>query len=210
MNMVYSKTKEQVKLYSIHYSYNDIQYRLNKGDNFLSRILLPENCLYQESSLFMPCYRNHLCKFKEIKQIWELRINAASYFKNKADVVDIEYNETARMVLLSQSLMQTCAALLWIHWEWKPHYYDLDLLLNLCKNFSKSPSLVLPRKSFTSNKTYSYLCHAQHNLNFKTTKDVTLKDSNYAIELTKRFFNSVLKEGNTKLKDLELIHNFES
>ena len=36
MGEVFNKMKEQVKLYSIHYSYNDIKRRLEAGDNFLS------------------------------------------------------------------------------------------------------------------------------------------------------------------------------
>ncbi len=204
---VFNKMKEQVKLFSIHYSYNDITRRLEEGDNFLSRVLLPENCLIQESSLFLTGYCYHPGKFEEIKKVWELRISRAFYFEDKADVVDMMYNENARMVLVSQTLLQTCAALLWVYWEWKPHHFDLDLLLNLCKNFSNSPQIVLPKKSFTSKKVYSQLCHSQYNINFKTIDEVTIPDSDYASNLAGRFLKSVRKEGNKKLKELELLHN---
>ncbi len=204
---VFNKMKEQVKLYSIHYSYNDIKRRMEEGDNFLSRVLLPENCLFQESPLFLTGYCYHPSKFKEIKKVWEFRMNRASYFEDKTDTVDMVNDESARMVLVSQSVMQSCAALIWVYWEWKPHYFELDLLLNLCKNFSKSPLIVLPKKSFTSKKVYSQLCHAQYNINFKTVDDVTMEDSDYASNLAQRFLRSVRKEGCNKLKKLELLHN---
>ncbi|WP_037321795.1 hypothetical protein [Salegentibacter sp. Hel_I_6] len=204
---VFNKMKEQVKLYSIHYSYNDIKRRLEEGDNFLSRVLLPENCLFQESPLFLTGYCYHPRKFEEIKKVWEFRLNRASYFEDKTDTVDMVNDESARMVLVSQTLLQTCAALIWVYWEWKPHYFELNLLLNLCKNFSKSPLIVLPKKSFTSKKVYSQLCHAQYNSNFKTVDDVSIEDSDYASNLAERFLRSVRKEGNKKLNELELLHN---
>lgn len=206
MGQVFNKMKEQVKLYSIHYSYNDINRRLNEGDNFLNRVLLPENCLFQKSSLLLTGYCYHPRKFEEIKKVWEFRLNRASYFEDKIDTVDMVYDESARMVLVSQSLLQTCSALLWVYWEWKPHYFELDLLLNLCKNFSESPRIVLPKKSFTSKKVYSHLCHAQFNLNFKTIDDVTLKDSDYASDLAGRFLRIVRKEGQKKLNSLGRLH----
>jgi hypothetical protein len=115
-------------------------------------------------------------------------------------------DESARMVLVSQTILQTCAALIWVYWEWKPHYFELDLLLNFCKHFSESPQIVLPKKSFTSKKVYSQLCHSQYNVNFKTIDDVTMEDSDYASNLAERFLISVRKEGVKKLKSLERLH----
>ncbi len=210
MGEVFNKMKEQVKLYSIHYSYNDIKRRMEEGDNFLSRVLLPENCLFQESPLFLTGYCYHPRKFEEIKKVWEFRLNRASYFEDKTDSVDMVNDESARMVLVSQTILQTCAALIWVYWEWKPHYFELDLLLNLCKNFSKSPRVVLPKKSFTSKKIYSRLCHAQYNINFKTVDDITMEDSDYASNLAERFLRSARKEGDKKLKKIELLHNLNT
>ncbi|PKD17146.1 hypothetical protein APR41_06850 [Salegentibacter salinarum] len=207
MSEVFNKMKERVKLYSIDYSYNDIKRRLEAGDNFLSRLLLPENCLFEESPLSLTGYCYHPKKFEEIKKAWEFRLNRGSYFEDKTDTVDMVNDESARMVLVGQTILQTCAALLGVYWEWKPHYFELDLLLNLCKHFSKSPRIVLPKKSFTSKKVYSQLCHAQYNINFKTVDDVTMKDSDYASNLAERFLRKVHKEGNKKLKELELLHN---
>ena len=209
MGEVFNKMKEQVKLYSIHYSYNDIKRRLEAGDNFLSRVLLPGNCLFQESPLSLTGYCYHPRKFEEIKKVWEFRLNRAAYFEDKTDTIDMVNDESARMVLVSQNILQTCTAIIWVYWEWKPHYFELDLLLNLCKNFSKSPRIVLPKKSFTSKKVYSQLCHAQYNSNFKTVDDVSMEDSDYASKLAERFLRSVRKEGNKKLKELELLHNAE-
>ena len=189
MSEVFNKTKEEVQLYSIHYSHNDIKRRL------------------EESPLSLTSYCCHPRKFEEIKKVWEFRINRASYFEDKTDTVDMVKDESARIVLVSQTILQTCAALIWVYWEWKPHYFELNLLLNLCKNFSKSPGIVLPKKSFTSKKVYSQLCHAQYNTNFKTTDDVSMEDSDYASNLAESFLRSVRKEGNKKLKELELLHN---
>ncbi len=206
MGEVFNKMMEQVKLYSIHYSYKDIKRRMEEGDNFLSRVIMPENCLFQEIPLSLTGYCYHPRKFEEIKKVWEFRLKRASYFEDKTDTVDMVYDESARMVLVRQSVMQTCAALIWVYWEWKPHYFELDLLLNLCKNFSKSPLIVLPKKSFTSKKVYSQLCHAHYNINFKTVDDVNIENSDYAVNLAERFLTSVRKEGNKKLKELEILH----
>jgi len=206
MSKVFSKMNESVRIDSIHYTLNDIKYRLRHGDNFLSRILTSEKAIYTSESLLSCGYCYHPKMYAIIKKEWEFRLNRAYYFKDKVDLCDSVYDESARMLLISQSLQQACAALLNVFWEYKPSYYDLSHLLNLCDNFSISPKILLPKTSFRSKRVFHALCHAQYNVNFKSIDDVSLEDSNYAQRLCRRFLEKAANEGKKKLQELESLH----
>ncbi|WP_186435004.1 hypothetical protein [Gillisia sp. Hel_I_86] len=206
MSEVFSKMNESVRIDPIHYTLNDVKYRLKHGDNFLSRILTPEKAIYATECLFSSGYCYHPKMYATIKKEWEFRMNRAYYFKDKVDVCDDIYDESARVLLISQSLQQACAGLLNVFWEYKPSYYDLSHLLNLCGNFCNSPKLLLPKKSFRSKRVFHALCHAQYNVNFKSVDDVSIEDSNYAQRLCRRFLEKVANEGEKKLQELESLH----
>ncbi|WP_034891650.1 hypothetical protein [Gillisia sp. Hel_I_29] len=207
MSKVFSKMHESVRIDSIHYTLNEIKYRLRHGDNFLSRILTPEKAIYAAESLLCGGYCYHPKMYAAIRKEWEFRMNRAYYFKDKVDVCDDIYDESARMFLISQSLQQACAALLYVFWEYKSSYYDLNHFLNLCSNFCNSPNIVLPKKSFRSKRVFHALCHAQYNVNFKSIDEVSLEDSNYAQRLCRRFLEKVANEGEKKLQELEPLHS---
>jgi len=206
MSEVFSKMNESVRIDSIHYTINDVKYRLNHGDNFLSRILKPENEIYTAESLLSCRYFYHPKMYAMIKKEWEFRMNRAYYFKDKVDVCDDIYDESAKMLLISQSLQQACAGLLNVCWEYKPSYYDLSHLLNLCDNFCSSPKIVLPKASFRSKRVFHALYHAQYNVNFKSVDDVSIKDSNYAQRLCRSFLRKAANEGKKKLQELESLY----
>ena len=206
MSEVFSKMHERIRINSVHYTLNDIKYRVNYGDNFLSRILYSENEIFAKESIRTFGYCYHPKMFARIKKEWEFRMNRAYYFKDKVDVCDDIYDESARMLLISQSLQQACAALLNVFWEYKSSYYDLKHFLNLCSNFCNSPKIVLPKKSFRSKRVFHALCHAQYNVNFKSIDEVSLEDSNYAQRLCRRFLEKVANEGEKKLQELESLH----
>ena len=207
MNEVFTKMDQRVKIYPILYTLNDLRYRLNYGDNFLSRTLLPENALIFSHGLMVFGYCHHPKMYDIIHKEWEFRMNRAFYFEDKADVSDSVYDQNAKMLLLSQALQQACAALLYAFWEWKPSYYDLDYLLHLCRHFCHSPGIIFPRKSFRSYKIYHALCHAQYNVSFKSVSDVSQEGTYYAHDLCLRFLKEAKKEGLQKLQDLERVHH---
>ncbi|MGI0105617.1 hypothetical protein [Salinimicrobium sp. WS361] len=208
MNEVFTKMDQRVKLYSIHYTLNDVRYRLNSGDNFLSRVLLPENTFFCSHRLLVFGYCHHPKMYDIIHQEWEFRMKRAYYFEDKADVSDSAYDQNAKMLLLSQALQQACAALLYVFWEWKTPYYDLNYLLNLCSHFCQSPKMLFPKSSFRSYKEYHALCHAQYNVNFKSNSNVSLEETYHAHALCRRFLDKANLEGTKKLQELYQLHNF--
>jgi hypothetical protein len=207
MNEVFTKMNQRVKIYPILYTLNDVKYRLNAGDNFLSRTLLPENALIFSHGLMVFSYCHHPKMYDIIHQEWEFRMKRAYYFEDKAYVCDSVPDQNAKMLLLSQALQQACAALLYVFWEWKPSQYDLDYLLNLCRCFCHSPRILFPRKSFRSNNVYHALCHAQYNVNFKSVSYVSQEGTYYANDLCRRFLDKAKEEGTKKLQELEQLHN---
>ncbi|WP_144962832.1 hypothetical protein [Gillisia sp. Hel_I_86] len=70
MNDVFNKTGEKSEVFTIHYTLNDIKYRLRHGDNFISRILSSENEIYCSERL-LPCgYCYHPKMYSMIKKEW--------------------------------------------------------------------------------------------------------------------------------------------
>lgn len=207
MNAVFTKMDERVKIYPILYTLNDVKYRLDSGDNFLSRFLSPQNEIYCSQRLLPFGYCFHPKMYTIIKKEWGLHLNRAYYFEDKADILDTINDENARMFLLSQALQQASIALLYVFWEYKPSYYDLNHLLNLCNHFCNSPKLVFPKTSFRSYRVYHALCHAEYNAIFKSNDFVSLGDSDYAHNLSRRFLDKANREGTKKLEELEQLHH---
>lgn len=206
MNEVFSKMHQSVKIYSIHYTLNDVKYRLNFGDNFLSHVLLPENELYCSQRLLSFGYCYHPKVYDMIKKDWKLRINRANYFENSANILDSVNDENARMFLLSNALQQASAALLYVFWEFKISDYDLKHQLNLCLHFSNCPKIILPKISFRSNRVFHALCHAQYNLHFKLNNNVSPEDTDYAQRLCRLFLDQAKNEGIKRLQKLKRLH----
>lgn len=206
MNEVFNKMREKVKVYLIHYSLNDAKYRINSGDNFLSRSLSQKNELYCPDRLELTRYCAYPKVYNSIEKEWQKRINRAFYFEDKVNVCDTVYDETSKMLLINQALQQACAALLYVYWEYEPSYYNLDYLLHLCLHFCDCPQIILPKTSFRSRRVYHYLCHAQYLVNFKSVDTISLGDSDYAYKLCCQFLKKVNKEGIKKLKELKNLH----
>ncbi|MFD2433377.1 hypothetical protein ACFSO9_07300 [Mesonia maritima] len=188
MEKIFTKMNKKVRLYSLHYTYNEITTRLNEGDNFLSRLLLPENRILQEHPLVITGYIKHPVMYKRIRNGWEFKISKAAYFISKLKVSDDISCEPAKLLLVHQAISQVCAALLWVYWEYKPSHVDLNYLVRLCQNFSKSTAIVLPKESFRSKRIYNAICHAPYNLNYKVENDSSIEDGDYGVKLAFLFF----------------------
>lgn len=209
MENIFTKMNKKVRLYSIHYTYNEISTRLNVGDNFLSRLLLPENRILQEHPLVITGYIKHPVMYKRIKSGWEFRISKAEYFISKLNVSDDISCEPAKFLLVHQAISQVCAALLWIYWEYKPSHVDLNYMVRLCQNFSRSTKIVLPKESFRSKRIYNAICHAQYNLNYKSVNDISIEDGFHARKLASLFLKGAQQEGEKRLAQLEKLHQLE-
>ena len=209
MEKIFTKMNKKVRLYSIHYTYNEISARLNEGDNFLSRLLLPENRILQEHPLVITGYIKHPIMYQRIKNGWEVRISKAAYFISKLKVSDDISCEPAKLLLIHQAISQVCAALLWVYWEYKPSHIDLNYLVRLCQNFSRSTAIILPKESFRSKRIYNAICHAPYNLNYKSENDIRIEDGDYGIKLAFLFLKEAQQEGEKQLTQLEKLHQLE-
>ncbi len=207
MGKVFTKMNRKVKIFSIHYTLNEIENRLTEGDNFLDLVLNENNRIFQESSFFLTGYNSHPIMYQRIQEHWKSRISKAEYFNSKLDVSDDTYSEPAKLLLANQAISQTCAALLWVYWEYKPPVFDLDYMIHLCQNFSKSIKIVLPKHSFRSQRVYNLICHAQYNLNYKSLQHISIEDGYYASDLAFKFLRAVRVEGKKRLTELAKVHN---
>ncbi|GGZ61641.1 hypothetical protein [Mesonia mobilis] len=209
MEKVFSKMKKKVRLYSIHYTYNEITTRLSEGDNFLSQTLLSENIIFQEKTLVVTRYMKHPIMYKRIKKAWESRIRKAEYLISKLDTGEDISCEAAKLVLVHEAISQVCASLLWIYWEYKPSYFDLNYMVRLCQNFSRSTEIVLPKESFRSKRIYNAICHAQYNLNYKSENDISIEDGYDAHKLAYLFLEKSQEEGKKRLSQLKKLHHIK-
>jgi len=212
MNEVFNKTQEQVSLYSIHYTLNEANNRINYGCNFLNRVLEEGTLLYSEDNRFkqLGSYLYHPEVFLRIQKHWNKRLEHACYFEEKSTICEDTPSNPGRYLLLQQAIQQACLGLIYVFWEYQPSYYSLPYLLHLCAQFSEVPKIIYPKKSFRSQLMYSRLCHAQYNLNEKIHEDPTESDSLKAEHLTYKFIQAARKEADKKLEELKELHHLKS
>src|SRR5690554_2613811 len=179
---LYEKSGGEVKTHLILYTYEDIYDLLEVGDNFLSRALKIENCLFQKSSLSVPKYMAFPAIYNKIENGWRVRTDRALYFEANANILDVTRNEVARMAIISQIIYHSSTSLLWAFWEWPASTTDIDLLLNLCKTFTDIPDIVLPDDTFKSQQIYQFLCDANYNLHYNFDLNMPGIDTEGALE----------------------------
>ena len=211
MNEVFNKTQEQITLYSIHFTLNEANNRINYGSNFLNRVLEVGTLLYSEDNRLkqLGSYLYHPEVFLRIQKHWNKRLRHACYFEEKSTICEDNPSNQGRYLLLQQSIQQACLGLIYIFWEYHPSYYSLPYLLHLCEQFSEVPKFIYPKRSFRSKLMYSRLCHAQYNLNEKIHEDLTESDSLKAEHLAYKFIQAARKEANKKLEELKELHNLK-
>lgn len=209
MNEVFNRSVELYEICSIHYTFNEVKRKLTEGDNFLSRIINESKHIFQESDELLYLPSNHLYHptiFQQIKTEWEIRFKRALCFEEKLDVAENVAERNVRYFLLQQILRQTCLGLLYVFWEYKPTYFSLPYLLQLCYQFTPIPEIIFPKKSFRSHRIYNNLCHASYNLNNKSEIDVDLDESYKAQNLCYKFLKKAEILANKKLGELEKLH----
>lgn len=211
MNEVFNKTQEQVSLYSIHYTLNEANNRINYGSNFLNSVLEVGTLLYSEDNRLkrLGSYLYHPEVFLRIQKHWNKRLEHACYFEEKSTICEDNPSNRGRYLLLQQAIQQACLGLIYVFWEYQPSYYSLPYLLHLCEQFSKVPKIIYPKRSFRSQQMYSRLCHAQYNLNEKIHENPTESDSLKAEHLAYKFIQAARKEANKKLEELKELHNLK-
>lgn len=207
MNQVYTKMKGQVQIYPILYTVKDFKWRTDSDDSFLSRIISKETELYSIQSLSVSGYYRHPGAYERLSHEWKIQINRVEYIQDQVGSFSEFHDTSGEMLFHSQAVRQACIAFLAIYWDWRPSFYDLDYLLNLCSHFSKSPEILLSKESFRSHKIYNALCQAQYNLNFKSHNDLTEDFSVYARRRCRTFFKSIKSEGEKKIQELYKHHH---
>lgn len=200
------KTKGEVKTHLILYTYEDIYDLLEVGDNFLSRALKSQHCLFQESSLSVPKYMAFPAMYNKIENGWRVRTDRALYFEANADILDVTRNEVARMAIISQIIYHSSTSLLWAFWEWPASTTDIDLLLNLCKTFTDIPDIVLPDDTFKSQQIYQFLCDANYNLHYNFDLNMPGIDTEGALEKATEFRHRAMELGKARIDLLKKKH----
>lgn len=209
MNEVFNKSVEQIEIYSIHYTIKEAKRKLTEGDNFLSRIIINSRLIYQETDEleYLPSnYLYHPKIFQRIKTEWDVRNRRAHYFEEKLDVAEHVVERNGRYLLLQQSLIQSCLGILYVFWEYKPTYFSLPFLLQLCNQFIPTPEIIFPKRSFRSQRIYNDICHATYNLDCKAELDSNQNESFKAQNLCYKFLKKAESLAKEKLEELERLH----
>lgn len=210
MNEVYNKTHKTSRIYSIHYTYNEVSYRLTEGNNFLSLILNQASIGYQENDnlYYLPhSILYHPTVFTRLKEAWELRHQRALYYFEKTTICEKVTDDNSRYLLYQEVVRQTCLGLLYLFWELQPTFFSIPFLLNLCSQFSDLPDIIYPKDSFRSKDAYHKLCHARYLMDCQSS---TFQTDEYTGHIEKVVFNFLQKAevlAEQQLLELERKHN---
>ncbi|OGS72632.1 MAG: hypothetical protein A3F91_06870 [Flavobacteria bacterium RIFCSPLOWO2_12_FULL_35_11] len=206
---LYNNMQQQCKVYPIVYSLSDVLAKLDYGNAYLNRIVTQTKCLYQENdalakfSGFRVCF--HKSIYEQIQTEWNCRMERANYLLSIIDTNDIEEDPTSKLAVMHDALEQICAALLYIFWEFKPHYYSLPYLLHLCSHFTQLPQTVFPKKAFKSQRMFYILCNAHQQMR-ESQNELSVMDADKAYKLSERFYRKANNLGIKQLEHLKELH----
>lgn len=209
MDDLYNNMQQQCKVYPIIYTLSDVLAKLDYGNAFLNRIVTQTTCLYKENdalskfSGFRVCF--HKSIYGGIQTQWNSRMERANYLLSIVATNDIEEEPTSKLAIMHDALEQICAALLYIFWEFKPHYYSLPYLLHLCSHFTQLPQTVFPQKAFKSQRMFYILCNAHHQMR-ESQNELSVKDADKAHKLSERFYRKANNLGIKQLEHLKELH----
>jgi len=210
MDHVYNKMQQRCKIYAILYTMSTVKKKLDFGDNFLSRAIFQPPCMYKKDDALSE-FINYSCLFdqriyKRILESWKARMDRAEYLFSIIDNIEYKEDATSRLFIIHNGIEQTCLALLYVFWEYKPQHYSLSYLLHLCGQFSQLPQTIFPKKTYGLHRMYYKLCNAQDTIRFKTQNECSLGDANKAYNRCKRFYEQAKKLGEEQLVYLKELH----
>lgn len=190
MNEVYNKTQRSSRIYSIHYTFNEVTFRLTEGNNFLSLILNKAFIAYQENGELYHLLHSilyHSTVYTRMKEAWELRHQRAKYYFKKTSICQNITDDNSRYLLFQEVVRQTCLGLLYLFWELQPTYFTIPFLLNLCSQFCNLPNIIYPKESFRSKDAYHKLCHARYLMDYQPSTFQTDEYTGHIEKVVSRF-----------------------
>ncbi len=210
MNEVFNKTHRSSRIFSIHYTFNEVTFRLTEGNNFLSLILNKAFVAYQENDDLYHLPHNilyHPTVYTQIKAAWELRGQRATYYFEKTSICQNITDDNSRYLLFQEVVRQTCLGLLYLFWEFQPTYFSIPFLLNLCSQFSNLPKIIYPNESFRSKDAYHKLCHARYLMDYHSSTFQTDEHTGHIEKVVSRFLQEAEALAEQQLLELKQKHN---
>mgnify|MGYP000114966424 CR=1 FL=1 len=210
MNEVYNKTHKTSRIYSIHYTYNEVSFRLTEGNNFLSLILNKAFIVYQENQDLYHLPHSilyHPTVYNKVKITWEFRYKRAGYFFEKTNICEDITDESPRYLLFQEVVRQTCMGLLYLFWEFQPTFFSIPFLLNLCSQFNDLPYIIYPKDSFRSKDAYHKLCHVRYLMNNQPSTFQTDEYTGHIEKVVSHFLPKAEALAEQQLLELERKHN---
>ena len=210
MDHVFNKMQQRCKIYAIKYTLSTVKKRLDFGDNFLSQAIFQTPCMYKEDDALLEFINYSLLFdqsiYKHILETWKARMDRAAYLFTIIDTIEPVEDATSRLSIMHYALEQTCLALLYVFWEYKPQHYSLSYLLHLCGQFSQLPQTIFPKESYGLHRMYYILCNAQHIMRFSTQNQFSVRDTDKAYNRCGLFYDQAKKLGEEQLEHLKELH----
>lgn len=210
MDELFNKMQQRCKIYPIMYALSNVKKRLYYGDNFLSKVIFQTPCIYKADDCLSK-FNNygllvHQHVYDGIQDTWKSRMNRAEYLLGVIDNIEPREDSISRLSILHHALEQVSMALLFVFWEFKPHYYSLPYLLHLCSQFSQLPQMIFPKETYGLHRMYYMLCNANNIIRFKAQNEFSDMDTDKAYNRCERFYDEAKKLGEVQLEQLKELH----
>jgi hypothetical protein len=210
MDDVFNKMQQRCKIYAIMYTLSNVKNRLDFGDNFLSQAIFQTPCIYKVDNSLSK-FSNfslviHHKVYERILETWKARMDRAEYLFSIIDIIESKEDATSKLSIMHYALEQTCMALLYVFWEYKPQHYSLSYLLHLCSHFSQLPQTIFPKETYGLHRIHYMLCNAQHIMRFKAQDEFSERDADKAYNRCIRFYGEARDLGVQKLLQLKELH----
>lgn len=199
----------------IHYTLDEVCFKIDRGSNFLDRFLTEAILLFAEDKQLTSLNREpHYYEndWKRIRKVWKARFKRATYLLSiLVDAYqEMDEDPTVKMGIMHYALEQTCLGLLYVFWEFRPSHNNLTYLFHLCSNFTALPDEVFAGTSHTRNHIYHLLSNAHHEMRFKTKPRISNREAEQAFDLCNNFINQAQKTVEIELQRLKRLHCIEA
>ncbi|WP_456866099.1 hypothetical protein [Galbibacter sp. BG1] len=207
---MFNKTQQSYKVFLVTMTFSDAIKQLNYGSNFLLNVFNNTPCIYKEDERLDKYFSFGFCHhpkiYKQIKRVWKYRMKRAESWLESANADRIIKDPFIDFGMYHFSLEQICVALIYIHWEYTPSYYNISYLMHLCSHFTDVPKKLFLKDSYQSKRIFYMLNNGQHDMRFKAFQEYSKKDSDKAYRLCEHFFNEAKVIGKQRLQAIKPLH----
>ena len=204
-NLISQKTDGKVATTIILTSAKKVTQALQKGNEFVQRVLNSGTIIYSDPNSFFNVSASIKITPERLDQIrgdFFIRNHRANCFLTAADIVSGD-DDATEISLQYKALQQICLGAIYVMLGLRPDCLKLEYLFDLCSNFSNVPDNCFPRWSPEDQQLFKKLSNSPNEVRFRTSDRRTPVDVDILYSRSENFLEAMEKTAKNRIKELE-------